>query len=244
MQAGVCSNITNLKLGSNQLADHSVGPLMVEVLRSDACTITSLDLSDNQISGTVPTELMQLGGLEELVLSNIAPLEGRPGYSSATPLPMSGTIPTQLAALEGLLLLGLQDSSLSGTLPSQLASLSSLRAFYTLATALSGTLPPQLTELPLLTNLELDHTFCSGTVPSQLAELTMLALLQVLATAACCAILPFASVFEPPLAARARLPHATIVEPPPQQLRVTRRVMETEEVSSRREGSSDSLGGT
>ena len=57
---GACPNITTYKLGSTGLADHAIGPLIVEVLRSETCSITSLDLSSNQISGTVLARAIQL----------------------------------------------------------------------------------------------------------------------------------------------------------------------------------------
>ena len=50
---GSCSMITTLKLGSNKLTDNAIGQMLVEVLRSDTCNITSLDLSGNDISGAV-----------------------------------------------------------------------------------------------------------------------------------------------------------------------------------------------
>ena len=60
LQSGLCAMITSYKLGSNALTDSAIGPLMVEVLRSDACSITSLDLSNNAISGVVLTRAIQL----------------------------------------------------------------------------------------------------------------------------------------------------------------------------------------
>ena len=45
--------LTSLKLGSNKLADHAVGLLLVEVLRAESCAIEKLDISDNQLSSSV-----------------------------------------------------------------------------------------------------------------------------------------------------------------------------------------------
>ena len=60
LQGGLCTNIHDLRLSGNSLADHAIGPLMVEVLRNDYCTITSLDLSKNNVSGTVLARAIQL----------------------------------------------------------------------------------------------------------------------------------------------------------------------------------------
>ena len=60
LHTGMCPMITTFKLGNNMLADQAVGPLMVEVLRADTCTITALDLSGNNISGAVIARAIQL----------------------------------------------------------------------------------------------------------------------------------------------------------------------------------------
>ena len=156
-----------------------------------------LSFSDNQISGTIPTELMTLTKMIQLYLINHPP-EARDadGYHSAAPLPMSGTIPTELAALEGLMAVAFQDTSLSGTLPVELANLSKVSKLYvdynfisgtigselgTLSAAgilnlessfLSGTFPPQLGEMRELTQLLIGSTFLSGVIPPQVAKLS------------------------------------------------------------------------
>ena len=53
LSQGVCSMITTLKLGHNRLTDSGIGQALVEVLRGDACTLTSLDISNNEISGGI-----------------------------------------------------------------------------------------------------------------------------------------------------------------------------------------------
>ena len=60
LQTGLCANIQKFMLASNGLADHAIGPLMVEVLRNDYCNITSLDLSENNVSGAVLARAIQL----------------------------------------------------------------------------------------------------------------------------------------------------------------------------------------
>jgi hypothetical protein len=53
LASGYCSNCTTLKLGNNKLSDGAVGHLLVDVLRGETCTLTSLDLSGNEISGSI-----------------------------------------------------------------------------------------------------------------------------------------------------------------------------------------------
>ena len=56
---GRCNFLTSLHLGSNELTDLAVGPLIVEVLRQDSCNITTLDINDNQISAPVITQAVK-----------------------------------------------------------------------------------------------------------------------------------------------------------------------------------------
>ena len=53
LQSGLCSMLNSLKIGDNKLADHAVGMPMVDVLRMESCPIVSLEIPNNQISGTV-----------------------------------------------------------------------------------------------------------------------------------------------------------------------------------------------
>ena len=50
---GYCAMLTSLKIGSNKLTDSGVGVPIVDVLRSEACNITALDISTNEISGSI-----------------------------------------------------------------------------------------------------------------------------------------------------------------------------------------------
>ena len=64
--------------------------------------VTSLDLNDNQLSGTIPTQLGNLANLEELLLTRNQ---------------LTGTIPAELASLTGLDILALGGNQLTGTIP-------------------------------------------------------------------------------------------------------------------------------
>ena len=59
LKAGSCTYLTSLHLGDNKLTDLSVGPLVVEVLRSETCNISTLDLRNNQIGGPVITQAIK-----------------------------------------------------------------------------------------------------------------------------------------------------------------------------------------
>ena len=57
--AGKCTFLKSLHMGSNELTDLAVGPLIVEVLRQDTCHIETLDINNNQISAPVITQAVK-----------------------------------------------------------------------------------------------------------------------------------------------------------------------------------------
>jgi len=84
-------------------------PVCCELMPDDnKPTVARLDLSQNNLVGTLPTQLGRLGTLRLLVLD---------GNS------LSGTIPSELSRLERLSVLWLQYNSISGTLPSEIGKL-------------------------------------------------------------------------------------------------------------------------
>ena len=73
--------------------------------------VSLLSLHNNQLSGTIPTELEKLSSLENLYL-----------HSNQ----LSGTIPMELGKLTSLLYLALNNNQLSGSIPRELEDLSEL----------------------------------------------------------------------------------------------------------------------
>ena len=125
----------------------------------DNTLVTGLNLGDNRLSGTIPSELGSLTNLLGLYLHENE---------------LSGTIPPELGNLTGLTTLSLSENELSGTIPSELGSLTNLLGLYLHENELSGTIPPELDNLTGLTTLSLSGNELSGTIPSELGALTNL----------------------------------------------------------------------
>jgi Leucine rich repeat/Leucine rich repeat N-terminal domain len=119
----------------------------------------SLNLSANQLSGSIPAELGNLASLNNLDLSANQ---------------LSGGIPPQLGNLANLYWLHLNTNQLSGSIPSQLGSLANLQSITLSANQLSGSIPAELGNLASLNNLSLDHNQLSGSIPPQLGNLANL----------------------------------------------------------------------
>ena len=80
---------------------------------NDDGRVSELDLHDNQLSGTIPSELGNLANLTALWLNNNQ---------------LSGTIPSELGNLANLNHLTFNNNQLSGAIPSELGNLANLDA--------------------------------------------------------------------------------------------------------------------
>ncbi|MCB2197308.1 MAG: leucine-rich repeat domain-containing protein, partial [Bacteroidetes bacterium] len=122
--------------------------------------ITAINLENNNLSGTIPSELGNLTSLQELWL----------GYNN-----LSGPIPPELGNLTSLTYLVLwYNYNLSGTIPSELGNLSSLQFLILDGNQLSGTIPSSLGNLTSLVYLWLDQNQLTGSIPAELGDLTNL----------------------------------------------------------------------
>ena len=113
--------------------------------------LTSLNLSDNQLTGSIPT-LSSLTGLTSLDLSDNQ---------------LTGSIPT-MSGLSSLTTLNLSDNQLSGSIPA-LSGLSSLTTLDLSDNQLSGSIPA-LSGLTGLTTLSLSDNQLTGRIPFQLGQ--------------------------------------------------------------------------
>ena len=96
--------------------------------------VTDMELSFNQLTGTIPPELGNLSSLTFL-------------YLHANRL--TGTIPPELGNLTSLEGLGVHGNQLTGTIPTELGNLSSLTFLYLHDNQLTGTIPQSFTNLTL-----------------------------------------------------------------------------------------------
>ncbi|MBO1348618.1 MAG: putative Ig domain-containing protein [Hormoscilla sp. GUM202] len=149
----VGDRVTNIDLGNNNLT----GTLPSEL--GSLTSLVDLWLNNNDLSGTLPSELGSLASLEHIWLNEND---------------LSGTLPSELGSLSNLQKLRLYKNDFRGTLPSELGSLSNLVNLGVAENDLSGTLPSELGSLSNLVNIYLDHNHLSGTLPSELGSLSNL----------------------------------------------------------------------
>lgn len=143
-------------------------------------TVTGLDLSENNLVGSLPASLKNLTNLQSLQLglnqiSGALPRElGSLSKLAFLDLPfnrIAGGLPVELGNLASLQLLGLGGNQISGSLPAQLGNLRSLTYLDLSGNQLSGAIPADLGRLANLQTLYLDDNQFSGAIPGALGSL-------------------------------------------------------------------------
>ncbi len=121
--------------------------------------MTSLDLTERGLRGSIDPQLGRLGNLTRLKLSNNR---------------LGGPIPAELGQLHALTSLNLSYNRLTGPIPAELGQLSHLRFLSLRRNELTGPVPETFGQLTGLVSLYLDRNRLSGPIPEQLGNLTRL----------------------------------------------------------------------
>ena len=144
--------------------------------------VTSLVLSDSQLTGTIPPELGNLNNLERLNLTrNQLTGDIPPELSLLTNLQvlylwgnqLTGPIPASLGGLTNLEDLNLSGNQLTGEIPAELGGLTNLERLYLYGNQLTGEIPGELGGLANLQTLWLSGNQLTG-IPAELGSLTNL----------------------------------------------------------------------
>ena len=121
--------------------------------------VTSIDLPNNNLEGTIPPDLGGLTRLETLSLRENN---------------LTGTLPLELGNLEELRQIDLGELNLSGEIPATLGNLVELRRLNFELVPFTGSIPPELGKLVKLEYLDLYLNRLSGSIPAELAGLRSL----------------------------------------------------------------------
>ena len=157
------TNGASWKRRTNWLSNASLGT-WAGITVNNAGRVIELNLSFNQLSGTLPAALGQLTQLQKLHLSSNQ---------------LSGPIPAELGRLSQLRFLYLNDNQLSGTLPMALGQLTQLQRLHLSSNQLSGPIPAELGQLTQLQRLDLASNRLSGAIPAELNRLANLKIVRL-----------------------------------------------------------------
>ncbi|KAK7244116.1 hypothetical protein RIF29_38934 [Crotalaria pallida] len=122
------------------------------------CHVVSIVVKSQNLSGTLPRELVRLPFLQEIDLTR--------NY-------LNGTIPPQWGFIN-LVNISLYGNRLTGSIPKELGNITTLKKLDLSFNKLSGKLPPELGILPQLEILFLTSNYITGNLPTSFARLTTL----------------------------------------------------------------------
>mmetsp|Transcript_20437 Transcript_20437/g.31161 ORF Transcript_20437/g.31161 Transcript_20437/m.31161 type:complete len:731 (+) Transcript_20437:117-2309(+) len=149
-------------------------------------TMTHMYMSENYITGTIPSAISALTDLHSFaVFDNY--LNGTIPSSLGTLTKLhnlyldendfSGAIPKTFGNLIKLVDLRLRDNLFGGNIPTEIGDMTSLQILYLDTNALTGEIPPELSYLEELEELQLYENDLIGTLPPELADLDVLKIL-------------------------------------------------------------------
>lgn len=151
-------------------------------LNNEGC-VTELNLTNNNLSGNLPSDLWNLTSLTRLNLggnqlvgsissqiANLTELEWLQLYRNQ----LSGSIPSQIGSLSKLNKIWLGQNQLTGNIPASIGNLSLLDQLYLYDNQLVGNIPPELGNLSFLSDLRLGPNQLTGSIPTSLGGLTQL----------------------------------------------------------------------
>ncbi|KAD5962001.1 hypothetical protein E3N88_13474 [Mikania micrantha] len=168
-----------LNLSSNEIKG------MLPNMTSDFYRYPGMDLSYNQLEGTIPVLPSKLATLNlsgnkfSVTLYFLCQIDKSLTFLDLSNNLFSGSIPACLQKFqENLVVLNLSNNSLSGEIPSSLGSLSQLQALYLRKNAFVGEIPASLSNCTKLRFVDLGENKLSGNIPTwigeKLSELVML----------------------------------------------------------------------
>ena len=124
--------------------------------------LTYLDVYNNTLSGSIPSEIGLLTRLSFLSFSS--------SFNNENDRTTGSTIPSEIGLLTLLTDLRLFDNHLLGTIPSEIGLLTLLTDLRLLDNHLLGTIPSEIGLLTQLARLYLYDNQLSGTIPSSLCS--------------------------------------------------------------------------
>ena len=117
--------------------------------------VVAINLSDNNLSGEIPSEIADLVSLQELNLHKNK---------------IAGTIPAAIENLKELRVLDLSFNQLTGVIPSAIGEMTNLKDLELYMNRISGQLPISIGKLQNIETLALFNNDLEGQIPNELFE--------------------------------------------------------------------------
>jgi hypothetical protein len=137
-------------------------PCQINVNNNAQKTLAGLDLSFNNVQGTIPPEIGLLSGLLRLDLDG-----GPSGF-------LVGSLPTEIGFINLLNAFSARGNQLTGTLPDEVRNWQQVNTIDLSFNKLTGLLPAACGSLTWLTELTLEMNDFSGSLPAELGRMSNL----------------------------------------------------------------------
>lgn len=129
--------------------------------------VTGLNLSSNQLEGTLPASFWTLDALRTIYLGSNE---------------IVATIPAAIGQFDSLEVLSIGSNDITGTIPKEIGSCANLRRIEVGGTEIGGTIPEELFDCRKMRVINLQSTDIEGRVSSKLADLVELEIFDVSTT--------------------------------------------------------------
>ncbi|XP_019449223.1 PREDICTED: probable leucine-rich repeat receptor-like serine/threonine-protein kinase At3g14840 [Lupinus angustifolius] len=153
-----CSEQSNWKSVNQSKGSENSVTCNCSFANNTACHVISIVLKSQNLSGTLPPELVRLPYLQEIDLTR--------NY-------LNGTIPRQWGTLN-LVNISLLGNRVTGPIPKELGNITTLKSLVLECNQLYGNLPPELGNLTQIERLLLTSNNFTGEIPATFAKLTTL----------------------------------------------------------------------
>ncbi|XP_031131051.1 leucine-rich repeat receptor-like serine/threonine-protein kinase BAM3 [Ipomoea triloba] len=175
---GQCQTLSRVRIGQNYLSgpipdgflylpkltlvelqdNHFTGRIAFEKT-SASSKLEGLNLSNNHLSGYLPTSIGNFSGLKNLMLSGNR---------------FSGQIPSEIGWLKGILKLDMSRNNFSGNIPSEISNCPSLTYLDLSQNQLSGPIPIQLARIRILNYLNVSWNHLNQSLPEEIGSMKSL----------------------------------------------------------------------
>ncbi|KAH7670718.1 Non-specific serine/threonine protein kinase protein [Dioscorea alata] len=177
---GKCLSLSKVRLGQNYLNgsipsgllylpklyllelqnNYLTGPLSESTNNSDSSSLLAqLNLSNNQLSGAIPSSISILSYLQTMLLTDNR---------------LEGAVPATIGQLHELVKLDLSRNLLTGSIPPEISNCSQLTYLDLSQNNLSGEIPPEISTIEILNYLNLSRNHLSQSIPKTIAGMKSL----------------------------------------------------------------------
>lgn len=176
---GKCRSLGRVRLGQNYLSgslpngflylpelslvelqnNYLAGPLEGSNSNGINGRLAQLNLSNNRLSGVLPTSIGNFSGLKILLLNGNK---------------LSGEVPPEIGGLKSVLKLDLSRNSFSGEIPPEISHCSSLTYLDLSRNQLTGPMPPQISQLRILNYLNVSWNHLNQSLPDEFGSMKSL----------------------------------------------------------------------